>query len=895
MGKQADVARQAFQTSTSASLKAQWTIRLFEALYPRPVNDSDKLYFREIENKWIYVFQNSLDNLNSEIYADPSGWKWLREPGKQQSPDNKQNRRPDEQSGRFAIPDLRNQSNYTYYFYLSPVQLSPKSFEKLSLRQKLGYLPSSGPFTVRTIQLNENESFSFNMGNRVFDPDVWISEIKIAEAWPVLNSVLLVDPFAWVEDIQRMGYQRALALLDQYNEENGLEIQIARALQGVLAADDDHLGIHNELAEKLPWASKFNRRHPPKFVISSSLDDALNGKRQLHRTARPSQTEWTKILHKKEKDSLLSSNIMSLVRLHNVLDLRVDMHHLEMQALLELVFEFAEQISRWLQSAPYMLLESICMDQGGEALALSVANWAKATCRLFEAAPGRQFLIDVYKNGDQRLLKRLIQEAIHNPDQGWWEENGPLCVLFAFKAIEHAMGAIAVVEEKNFKATVKTLFGMKVFGLKWGEIVDDEVVRVWGKVLDREPIRLVVPEDSPLARAKEGFEKYDAKKWFSGVALGIGFINTLVALNEACSGEKPGKEKAKAALEAISFMGDASEWSGLSKGIVSNATRRQSTLEAIGNAENAATAFQRVGAAASAVSSVIEVWESGGAAGTAYAEGNYAEMAAKWGEALGHSVAVVSALITLVCASTPAGWITLAATLGPLIASWLAEKLKDNKWELVARHSIYGDKYLEDYDLCNDFYIAINAKEFGMDLKAQMQAITGLMASFQLTAAPGDALHGKIKVKAGYIRPESIFYFIWQIGYGGDISNPHDYVLIKAKLPVKTGILDWDVDFSSFNQKGSERIEWVGSWQKTDEFWIAPQLVGSGFSNSPPRKTSVLVQLDLYGDGKVRIPFGRNFQFDSGPLSNRNLEFQNYLSYTVDMVNQDVDMAVSAT
>jgi hypothetical protein len=883
-GRKATVPRKAHDTKTgTATLRSKLTVRIVELLYPLPANDYTEPYVREIANKWIYLFyqpgQSGAATLTEEIYADEEGWIRMLKPGTAQDREDEDNFAPyPYPKGYIGIPD----KDAHYAFFLSPVQLGPKTLGNMN---QAANFPAGGSrwapsqLAPTSLKLGSYSRYYTTSGSPDIDSLFTLhSYAQMKDHF--LYVVLVPDPFAWAEDIQIIAYQGALDIFDRHLVKIRKEVYIAQTFKGVMEVEDDTLGLGNEFANQTDWWNSDDRSTPPKYILRRQHPD--ESWRTINDSAEADGDKWSE----------LRNHAKTLP------DLRIAMYDMEFETLAALGYKYAAELAKWMSASRHKTVEQSCLELEGEPLSLGIVHWAKATVRLGEMAPGQKFLLDIYKDEASRLVKMLLDKAEPQSPGEWWKEKGsPVAAvaLSTYKLVENFIGAIHVTDGAKFGKTVQRILGMKVFGFYWEEPEFDRFPKIWGK---RKPIsihtlKLAVPAKSGLADSKHFFEKHHVKAWFTGIGLGLSAINWCLTLREVMEGKTTTSEKLKFAFETAGLGMEISKF------------KLEITLGEEAEKDVAVKGLSKAGALVGVATGFVDFWVATEGAGKAfYMDHNYGVTAAQALAATSAAIGITAGIFGLLfgeAVAGPVGWIALGATLLGLLAAWLTRKLTRNKWEEVAYYSYLGAGHIagKGDDFYRGFFGNTNGVGFGKSLDKQISSITGLMSAFSLTTESyRDALLGKIRIHPGWVDESTVFHFIWQRGYG--YPYPKQWVVVEAELAVSDFefVKDPKISFYEFGDLKQGKIEWEkrvveGGETGAKYFEIYPELVNSLYTHSHPFVTTVLAQVKPLGSaGLLEIPFDTEFEISGGPAKRT---YQNWVGYSTGSANKQVEINLQGT
>jgi hypothetical protein len=864
------VTRRADQTKASSTLRVGLTVRLVELLYPIPTpEEGGGLYVREIDHKWIYAFLAG--ELIEEIYAEKSGWIRMLAPGQEKNPGEPANTaRYPSTAGYFRIADEHGE----YAFFLSPVQLSKAAIDKVKqgAGNKVGWDRSN---LAREPLALDGFEYRHYGNSGAFSIDAMCTRHSYAQRGPeLMYAALLVDPFAWVEDIQDIGYQGALQIYDEHIYRARVEKMLAQTFQQVIGLDDDMMGLKNELAEKPLWfAHKRTRYEAP---VYSMLRQHSQDDRRLQRTVRIDQGHW-------ENLSKSSSD---------VLELRVKMFDQELQGLCELAFPFANEIGKWIESPRHKAVEQAAIDLAGDALQTAIVHYAKATLRLAEFDPGKKVLVALYSDTG-RVPRRLIDQAKSGDFSKWWSANNAKKVLqSSFQMFQNALGAIALVEGDKFPDAVKGV--ASGIGLTVVPLDESKLPKFWGKPVlgDVKTFQLQATK-GPITDAKEFFEKHNLKPWFNFVGAALAAINAFILIERVMRGKATWQDKVKAGLDVGSAIISGARFGldlyagGLTTGVKNLPVEVEKELAAEGaGAKSASRGLARIGGAISIVSAAIDFQvASAGAAKAYYEDRNYAVTVAQATAMTGAALSVTAGVFGLLfgeAVAGPVGWLALIGTLIYVLGMYLARKLARNKWEEVANYSFLGKGCLTGAGegFYKDYFQG-SAAQFGQDIVAQFDAASMLASAFTMTATEyADALRGNVKLYPGWVQPESVFRFKWQFEYAGA-----RWITIEASLNVGELDITQDVKSEGFGQ--TPVIDWdAGAYGDgptgIEYFRLWPRLASLDYRHMLPVRTTFLARVEPLGaQTKLPIPFDSTFEVKSGPLKGKHDNWAGYCSETI--------------
>jgi hypothetical protein len=885
-GRKARIPRIAGGTSSQATLRTKNTVRLVEVLYPLPKDPKpDLLFRREIRNKWIYIFHQTgmtgSAKLVEEVYADSQAESWTRMAqagkGKDREAANAAVPYP-YPKGYAGVPDEQGQ----YAYYLSPIQLGPKTVDDLG--QKVQGIHADGdrwnPSNLDPIPIDGVEyAYYLTSGFSEIDQPVCLHSYSKRQA-NRLYVVLLPDPFAWAEDIHLLGFQGAMAILDKYRPESRMKGLIAQAFEGLVKVDNDTLDLANEFPD-LP--TFWNKTKPPQFhLYRQHPDDSM---RRLTHIQKVDATKWA---------SLPGS-------VQNVPALQVKICEVEDEMLRDLAYDFAEEWAKWVKAPRHKIAEKGCLEMDGEHLELGIIHTAKITFRLGEVAPGEKLLTKEHGQAGTILHELLETKETQEGAAGVWEKYAAPreVTLSMFKVIENCLGVIAVVEDKNFQKAVKSLLGAKYLKFEWKPPDPKKLPKFWGKIMPTslKTPQLHVPDKGVLKDSKELFEKYKISQWFKLTDLSLKSISICFTLHKVMSEKTTAAEKAKAALDSVSFVADVNEF------------RFKVRFGEKAELEGFSKGLAKVGQFAGIITGFVDFYVTASAFGKSWCmDQNYAVAAVEVAAGVGIGVGITASAFGLIfgeAVSGPVGWIALAVTLLGLLTAWLIRKFTRNKFEEVACYSFLGLQHVRGRsEQERRFYLGAfggcSASNFGGNLKEQWRAITGLLSAFKFDAPRLDALAGTITVTPGWVQRETVFHFKWQFQFSGG-----EAVVIVASLKVADPD-DWDpkVTTSQFPTATDVSVEWYWGMEKEEgnseddmpvvkSFTIGPRMKETRYrTHLTPYVTTVLVQADVFGDGTLILPFtdeDSEVEVDSGPIAGKH---RGWVMYRVTGTGQEAHVAV---
>lgn len=895
----AKVPRQAKGSKSRATLRSKNTVRLVEVLYPPPHDPQKEApFWREIENKWIYIFyqpgMSGSAKLVEEIFANPAADHWVRmlEPGKANDRDADKTSAPYPYTKGYAgVPDERGQ----YAYYLSPIQLAPKAVQEL--HKQIEAIPAGAnrwhASQLATPLIASNDAkYSYYISSEFISIDKPASlhsySKRLADR---LYLVFLLDPFAWTEDIHVLGYQGALNSIDRYRPESRMKAMIAQAFVGLIKIDDDVLDLANEFPDVHAFWNAQGRSTPQQFILMREHPE--DSRRRIKYTQKVDAGKWS---------SLPGS-------VQNVPELQVKMCEVEDEALKNLAYHFAEKLSAWADSPRHKIVEKACLELDGDPLKIGVVHSAKITFRTGETAPGQKLLAKMYQESGRVLHELLERKEEAEGAAGVWEKYASLreVPLSMCKLVENCIGAIAVMEGEKFEHAVKSLLGAKFLGFKWKPPDPEKLPKMWGKIrpTSLKTLKLEVPEKTLLADKKELFEKYKIGQWFKGAEISVKAISLCLTLQKVMTQKTSSAEKAKAALDTISFSADANEF------------RLKLQFGEKFELEGFSKGFAKAGAIAGIVTGFVDFYITADAFGKSWCmDQNYAVAAVEVVAGIGAAVSLTAGVFALLfgeAAAGPLGWIALGVTLLGFLTAWLIKKFTRNKFEEVAMYSFLGRQHVrgrsEQQTLFYNDYFSGSSAAFSKSLPNQWRAITGLLSAFKVDAGYADARYGKITVTPGWVQEKTVFRFKWQfqfsnVEFGGKTVFAAGVVLVEVSMKVSDLTGEWNIKSSGFNEGMEVSVEVNRHIEKEEgkdedgipsvkSFTLEPKLTESVYGQRlTPDATTVLVQVDVLGDNTVMLPFfddDSKFKVPSGILAG---EYKGWVAYRVTAQNEEAHTAV---
>ncbi len=843
-------------------------VRVVERRFP------DARDWIEIENKWLYVFHETspgaTPELAEEIYAPKRGtsrlyaWRSMKKPGTVAPPRGLANVRPCPAGWYRANPKKKSGM---HLLFLSPIQLTPSAIKKLqdrikataNNRESASYM--NFPGTSYVLDLSGDEENPKQVVN-------WHSFEKQPQKRTCI--VLVPDPYGWAEDLQALGYQVALHMWKsaEGSKKRVSEVLVAQALKGAMAGDDPQK-IRRHLQRPHYWFDR-TRSARPKFSHTKSMP----GHHSNTVGAEVSSDKWDRVRSGAETS----------------VDLRLNIHKLEVEALRTAVNTEAKRLTDWLEGERYRLIEYAAMElcknrkkyksAGGDtALQMAIVNLAKTTTRLGEIEAGVQFQLRLYEKESDRALRKLLDQAKPSSPGEWWESKDLIqkVSLSTFKLIENFAGAVSISEGKNFEPFMKRVLGMKILGVNWVSADSKKFPRIFGKEVPsslRSP-HIEIPPGTKLADAKELFEKYQVDSWFAGIGIGVSVVNMALALNKIMEGKASTSDKLKAGFDGISLVADIAKLS------LEIPAKRMQQLAKAGNLEESlltgagyegkVAALTRVGAFAGACGSLID-WHTAvsGIGKEAFMNENPGAVVGHVIQATGAAVGFGAAVFGLIfggIVSGPVGWIALAAAGLSIFGSWLASHFTRTTWGDVALYSYLGEKAGQG-EVYKEYFRG-RSNQFWANYEAQVDAVTALLAA--LTFELPNGCTGRVRIRPGFIGDKTKYHFTWQYGYRGSSSyRPELWATIKAVLYAKEGRLKVrDVKLQGFPSHIKYRVGTETYMEKVKvqdgrctEFILFPP-IDEYFKNQViPMEVTVLLQVDVSGDGRVTVPIESSTEFE---------------------------------
>jgi len=873
-------------------------VRVAERRYPGATD------WIEIEKKWLYVFHEASEGadpeLMDEIYAPARGnkklhfWRALKVPGKLKSPYRLANYR-NKPAGWYQGDPKKRTGVYT--FFLSPVQLGPDTAGKLGdrikatakNRESLSFMNFPGTTYIMPIGMGEHKPE--HVAN-------WHSFEKQPRGKTCI--LLIPDPFSWAEDLQALGYQAALHLwrTEDRDEKRVNEVLVAQALKGAMAGEDSQK-IRRHLKRPHYWFDR-TRSKRPAFSYTKRV------------IGRASNTVAAEVPH--DKWDRVQSGAKTSV------DLRLNIHKLEMEALRKTVNAEAKRLTDWLEGERHRIVEQSILEltkkrkkhrsaRGDMAFQLLIVHWAKVTARMGEIEAGMQFQMRIYEKESKRAIRMLLDQAKPSSPGEWWEKQDLVqkVGLSTFKLVENFVGALSICEGRNFEPFMKRVMGMKIFGVKWKPPDDTKFPRIFGKRIPtslRSP-HIEIPAGTRLADAKEIFEKYQIDSWFSGIGIGVSAVNMALSLHKIMEGKASASDKMKAGFDGLSLVADVAKLS------LEIPAKRMQQLAKAGNLDDALlagslnegkiAAISRVGYFAGACGSLIDWHVAVSEIGKeAFMKDNPEAVAGRVIQATGAAIGFGAAVFGLIfggIVSGPVGWIALAAAGLSIFGSWLASHFSRTKWGDVALYSYLGERAGQG-DVYEEYFWG-RSNKFATNYTAQVDAVTALMSALVFELPQG--CKGRVTIKPGFIGEKTKFYFTWQYGYRGMESNrPVFWATIKAVLYAKEGRLKTtDVkkegaqirhDFNVASETYVEKATIEDG--RCTEFTLFPPLTAKYKSDILPVDTTVLLQVDVSGDGHITVPVESSTSFEYTLPNGRTAKLGMYVGFHTKTV-RDESMEVS--
>jgi hypothetical protein len=828
----------------------------------------------EIERKWLYVFHEPSEGadpeLADEIYAPARGtrkiyfWRALRKPGKLKSPYKHPNYRKKPPGWYQGDPKKRTG---VYTFFLSPIQLGPDTLNKLKDRIKAtaknreSAMFMNFPGTTYVLDLHNNEEEPENVVNCHSFEKQPSGRICI---------ILIPDPLSWAEDLQALGYQAALHLwrTQDRDEKRVSEVLVAQAFKGAMAGGDPQK-IRRHLKRPHYWFDRTRSKRP-----TFSYKKNVAGRATNIVAAEVPVDKWDRVR----------------VGAKTSADLRLNIHKLEMEALRKTVNREAKRLTDWLEGERHRIVEQGALEltdkrqkyksaRGDLAFQLMIVHWAKVTARLGEIEAGVQFQLRIYEKESKRSIRMLMDQAKPSSPGEWWEKQDLIqkVGLSTFKLVENFAGALSISEGRNFEPFMKRVLGMKIFGVKWNPPDHKKFPRIFGKKIptSMKSPHIEIPAGTRLADAKELFDKYQIDSWFAGIGIGVSAINMALALNKIMEGKASTTDKLKAGFDGLALVADVAKLSLEIPAKRLEQLAKSGTLddELLSGSLNKGkiAAISRVGYFAGACGSLIDwhvaVCEIGK---EAFMNDNPEAVAGRVIQATGAAIGFGAAVFGLIfggIVSGPVGWIALAAAGLSIFGSWLASHFSRTKWGDVALYSFLGERAGEG-DVYKEYFWG-RSNGFAKDYKAQVDAVTGLMSSLVFELPQGCL--GRVKIKPGFIGDKTKFYLTWQFGYRGMKSNrPEFWVTIKSVLYAKQGRLkvlnvkkEGDSvrkDYKVGTEVYMEKV--VVEDGRCTEFTLFPPIPDTYRKKVLPVDTTVLLQVDVSGDGHITVPIESSTEFE---------------------------------
>lgn len=892
-GRNAKVPRRASGSKSRATLRSKNTVRLREVLYPLPSDLTKQPPFsREIENKWIYIFYQpgmSSAKLVEELFAASKPATWLRmlQPGqgKNREQDNTTSPYP-YPKGYAGVPDENGQ----YAYYLSPVQLGPETVDELRKQiEAIAANPSRWDSShLISVPVGPDAGYVYYLSSEFSDPEQVVSLHSYSKKKPdVVYMVLISDPFAWTEDVHVLGYQGALAFIDKYRPTLRAKGMIAQTFVSLIGLDGDTLDLANEFPD-IPtfWNDRGNFK-PQQFIVFREHPDDAG--RRLTYIQKVDPDKWQQ----------LPGSVK------NVPELQVKMCGVEEETLNTMAYHFGEELGTWTDAPRHRVAEMGCLEMKGEALQLGVVHMAKISWRAGEVAPLQKLLVKLYDEPKHLLHELLERKEDQEGAAGVWEKYAPLReVPFSMcKLVENCLGAIAVVKGKDFEKTVKSLLGAKFLHFRWVMPDPEKLPRMLQKTLGSslKTPRLEVKEKGVLADSKELFEKYKIGMWFKGAELSAKGISLCFTLYKVMSAKTTRVEKAKAALDTISFSADVNEF------------RLKVQFGEKVEIEGFSKGLAKAGAIAGIVTGFVDFYVTSDAFGKAWCmDQNYAVAVTEVVAGIGIAVGITASVFGLIfgeAVAGPVGWIALGVTLVGLLTAWLIKKFTRSKFEEVACYSFLGRQHVrgrsEQETPYFAWYLGGGRMQFTRSLSSQWRAITGLLSAFKVDAGNPEAILGKITVTPGWVQPQTVFYFKWQFQYVDRA------VLVEASLRISDlglggppGSESVKVTLVGYASGADVKLDWT-SW-KLDADWgedaddiptvksfvIGPQVVENRYTKPIADVTTVMVQVDVLGDGILKLPFeddDSEVEINDGPAAGK---YKGWVMYRTVSVLADAHVAV---
>jgi len=752
-------------------------LKIFEFLY------NDIRNVTEVQNKWIYVFNQTSSGgsltLIEEIFAKPGGWVNMKEPGKAKDFSTKSNYETYSYTGYFDVFKRYKGVGIPkgiYSFFLSPLQLGQNSIDELKKQASNSSAPRKPSRGIIKIK-----GFPFLDYGDFVDIKQVITRFSF-EDLPApsigqqneIYAVLIPDPFAWVEDLHYLKYQGAMEMYFNLisDEKRQKELLIAQAFKGVMARDkqtgnEDVMGIGNEFAHPSKWMSKTRRYNLPKFESTRRHHD---GTRVKSHYVSPNKRDWNSLSTKFRKQK-------------NLPQLRIEMDRLEKEAILNKLYKYAVEIAEYVESPRHKIIEQAALENGSDYLAHTIVHWSKISFGLGMGTvlPGQRLLVNIYKDGNS-FVRKVLEDAKPNTASKWWDSTGPVqkITLSAFKLVDNFMGAISVVEGKNFQKVGKDILKNKLFRVKWVKI---EPTKILGKSVSQSlpDLQIDVKKTSILADSQSFYKKYKIDKWFDAADLGLKGINLLFSFNKLLSGKITAEDRAKTVLDTADFAFSTAQF--------------KLKLQPGGAETKMYLGLQRASYFVSAVSGFIDFSIATDAmAKSIFMDRNYKVTVAQGIAATGAAISAGAGVWGLIfggLVSGPLGWIALVAGGLSIIGAYLASVFKRNQWEEVAKYSYLGKEFLNGSG--KDFhknYFQGNGYDFGRKLSKQVNAITGLMAGFKikLKYTPSNINWPyKMTIIPNTITKQSYFTVFWQYKFlfTTNYSNLRAYwVYLEAKINI---------------------------------------------------------------------------------------------------------------
>jgi hypothetical protein len=389
-------------------------------------------YLPKIINKWIYVIQAEGARKCFEFYAGEKKWVQMKfvkvEGGRKFGELSDRNRHNSKLRDDVKVMDYFvfpqnsvTESEGTFCFFVSPVQLSRKALSELDTHA-VNYANKLKKYNNWNMsgKIKERKCFTHTGAFDITKP----CTVHKAKPKGDKATVLVIDPFAWAEDCHKMAYQWALEQKDKYanDETEQQRYPLAKTIKSLLNSEEHTYKspMYSKLAAKSSWLET-NDMPQPQISGTATL-----GIRKMEHKGKANAEDW-KIANAYEKG----------------LDFYLKAYALKSKMFVDYANNMAHKLVIIVLGIRYKIVEISCIHAGGDALAYAIVHWGLISFRLAESAAGAAVITQLMRKNHSRLdnwlmkvpdddQTSLIQQVLALPNKRtvaakkWWKPSGPI-------------------------------------------------------------------------------------------------------------------------------------------------------------------------------------------------------------------------------------------------------------------------------------------------------------------------------------------------------------------------------------------------------------------------------------------------------------------------------------